>query len=164
MVFSTNVNCKILISICQKLFKLQHNSTHLTCQKSNAQNPPSQASTICEPPTSRWSSWFQERQRNQRSNCQHSLDHRKSKRIPEKTSTSASVTIPKPLTVCITTNWKILQDMGIPDHLNCLLQNLYAGQEAMVRTKRGTMDWFQTGKGIYQGCILSPCLFNLYAE
>ena len=59
--------------------------------------------------------------------------------------------------------WKILKDMGIPDHLTCLLRNLYAGQEATVRTGHGT-DWFQIGKGVRQGCILSPCLFNLYAE
>ena len=60
--------------------------------------------------------------------------------------------------------WTILQEMGIPDNLTCLLRNLYAGQEATVRTGRGTTDWFQTGKGVGQGCILSPCLFNLYAE
>ena len=60
--------------------------------------------------------------------------------------------------------WKILQEMGIPDHLICLLRNLYAGQEATVRTGNGTTDWFQIRKGVRQGCILSPCLFNLYAE
>ena len=60
--------------------------------------------------------------------------------------------------------WKILKVMGIPDHPICLLRNLYAGQEATVRTGHGTMAWFQTGKGVCQGCILSPCLFNLYAE
>ena len=60
--------------------------------------------------------------------------------------------------------WKILKEMGIPDHLTCLLRNLYAGQEATVRTRHGTMDWFQIGKAVHQGCILSPCLFNLYAE
>ena len=60
--------------------------------------------------------------------------------------------------------WKILQEMGIPDHLTCLLRNLYAGQEAIVRTGNGTKDWFQIGKEVCQGCILSPCLFNLYAE
>ena len=60
--------------------------------------------------------------------------------------------------------WKILQEMGIPDHLTCLLRNLYAGQEATVRTGHGTIDWFQIGKGVRQGCILSSCLFNLYAE
>ena len=60
--------------------------------------------------------------------------------------------------------WKILKEMGIPDHLTCLLRNLYAGQEAAVRTGHGTTDWFQMGKGVRQGCILSPCLFNLHAE
>ena len=60
--------------------------------------------------------------------------------------------------------WKILKDMGIPDHLTCLLRNLYAGQEATVRTGHGTTDWFQIGKGVRQGRILSPCLFNSYAE
>ena len=60
--------------------------------------------------------------------------------------------------------WKILQEMGIPDHLTCLLRNLYARQEATVRTGHGTTDWFQIGKGVHQVCILSPCLFNLYAE
>ena len=69
-----------------------------------------------------------------------------------------------PLTVWITTNWKILQEMGIPDHLTCLLRNLYAGQEAKVRTGHGTTDWFQIGKGVHQDYILSPCLFNFYAE
>ena len=60
--------------------------------------------------------------------------------------------------------WKILKEMEIPDHLTCLLRNLYAGQEATVRTGHGIMDWFQIGKGVCEGCILSPCLFNLYAE
>ena len=72
--------------------------------------------------------------------------------------------MPKPLTVWITTNWKILKEMGIPDHLTYLLRNLYAGQETTVRTVHGTTDWFQIGKGEHQGCILSPCLYNLYAE
>ena len=70
----------------------------------------------------------------------------------------------KPSTVWITINWKILKEMGIPDHLTCLLRNLYAGQEATVRTGHGTTDWFQIGKGMCQGCILSACLFNFYAE
>ena len=72
--------------------------------------------------------------------------------------------MPKPLTVWITTNWKILKQMGIPDYVTCLLRNLYAGQEATVRTGHETTDWFQIGKGVHQGCILSLCLFNLYAE
>ena len=81
-----------------------------------------------------------------------------------KTSISALLTMTKPLTVWITINWKILKEMGIPDHLTCLLKNLYAGQEALVRIEHGPTDWFQIGEGVYQGCILSPCLFNLYAE
>ena len=85
-------------------------------------------------------------------------------RKKKKRSTSPLLTMPKPLTVWITTNWKILKEMGIPDHLTCLLRNQYAGKEATVRTGHGTMDWFQTGKGVRQGCVLSPCLFNLYAE
>ena len=82
----------------------------------------------------------------------------------QKKSTFASLTTLNPLTVWITTNWKIFKEMAIPDHLTCLLRNLYAGQEATVRNGHRTMDWFQTGKGEHQGCILSPCLFNLYAE
>ena len=82
----------------------------------------------------------------------------------QKTFTSVLLTMPKPLTVWITTNWNILQEMGISDHLTCLLRNLYAGQEATVRTGHGTADWFQIRKGIHQGCIFSHCLFNLYAE
>ena len=76
---------------------------------------------------------------------------------------SASLTT-QPLTVWITKNCGKFLEMGVPDHLTCLLRNLYAGQEATVRTRHGTTDWFQTGKGVHQGCILSPCLFNLYAE
>ena len=72
--------------------------------------------------------------------------------------------MPKPLTVWITTNWKILKEMGIPDHLTCLLRNLYAGQEATVRTRHGTTDRFQIRKGVHQGYILSLCLFNLHVE
>ena len=70
------------------------------------------------------------------------------------------------LYICVDHNklWKILQEMGLPDHLICLLRNLYIGQEATVRTGHGTMDWFQIGKRVHQGCILSPCLFNFYAE
>ena len=81
-----------------------------------------------------------------------------------KTSTSALWMGPKPLTVDHNKLWKILQEMGIPDHLTCLLRYLYAGQEATVRTGHGTTDWFQIGKGVRQGCILSPYLFNFYAE
>ena len=81
-----------------------------------------------------------------------------------KTFISALLTMPKPLTVWISTNWKILKEMGLSDHLTCLLRNLYAGQEATVRTGHGKTDLFQIGKGVHQGRILSPCLFNLCAE
>ena len=80
-----------------------------------------------------------------------------------KTSISALFSVPKPLTVWITINWKILKEMGIPDRLTYLLRNLYVGEEATVRTGHGTTDWLQIGKGVCQGSILSPCLFNLYA-
>ena len=76
-----------------------------------------------------------------------------------KTSISALLPMPKPLTV-----WITIRNMGIPDHLTCLLRNLYAGEEATVRTGHGTTDWFQIGRGVHQGCILSPWLFNFYAE
>ena len=78
--------------------------------------------------------------------------------------TFALLTMPKPLTLAHNKLWKILKKMGIPDHLTHLLRNLYAGQEATVRTAQGTADWFQIRKGVHQGCILSPCLFNLYSE
>ena len=87
----------------------------------------------------------------------------KKQESPRKTS-SALLATPKPLTVWITTNCGKFLEIGIPDHLTCLLRNLYACQEAAVRTGHGTTDWFQIRKRIHEGCILSPCLFNLYAE
>ena len=81
-----------------------------------------------------------------------------------KTSTSVLLTMPKPLTVWITTNCGKFKEMGIPDHLSCLLRNLYVGQEATVRKGHGTLDWLKIEKGIRQGCMLSTYLFNLYAE
>ena len=102
------------------------------------------------------------RQRNQRSNCQNSLDHREArefqKNICFKDYTGAFD--------CVHHNelWKTLKEMGIPDHLTYLLRNVYMGQEATVRTLYGTTDWFRIEKGVQQGCLLSPCLFNLYTE
>ena len=90
------------------------------------------------------------------------LQLQKKQEDSRKTSTSASLTTLKPL--WITTNCGKVSEMGKADHLTCLLRNLYAGQEAAVRTRRGTMDWFQIGKGVHQGCVLSPCLFNVHAE
>ena len=129
---------------CQRMFKLLHNCTHLTHQQSNTQNSPSQASTVCEPRTSRCSSWIQKRQRNQRSNCQHPLDHRESKRIPE----NIFFTDYAKAFECVNHNKLENFSMGIPDHLTCLLRNLYAGQEATVRTGHRTTDWLKTRKGV----------------
>ena len=93
-----------------------------------------------------------------------SIGSLKKQESSRKTYISASLTMLKPLTVCITTNCEKFLEMGIPDHLTSLLKNLYAGQEATVRSGLGTTDWFQIGKGVHQGCVLSPCSFNLYAE
>src|SRR5574341_772976 len=89
-----------------------------------------------------------------------------SKKQESSRKTSISALLTAKVFDCVDHNkpWKILQAMGIPDHLTCLLRNLYAGQEATVRTGHGRTDWVQIGKGVRQGCILSPCLFNLYAE
>ena len=107
---------------------------------------------------------FRKKQRNQRSNCQHPLDHRKTREF-QKNIYFCFIDYAKAFD-CVDHNklWKILKETGIPDHLTCLLRNLYAGQEATVKTRHGTTDWFQIGKGVHQGCILSPCLFNFYAE
>ena len=97
---------------------------------------------------SRGTSWLQKRQRNQRSNCQHSLDHGENKREFQKTSTSASLTTLKPLIMWITTNWKILKHMGLLDYLTCLLRNQQAGQESIVRARYGTTECFKIGKEV----------------
>ena len=149
---------------CQRIFKLLHSFTHLSCQQSNAQNFPSQASTLHDPRTFRYSiefrkgrgiadqvaniSWITEKEREFQKNIQFCfIDYAKA-------------------LDCVDHNkvWKILKEMGIPDHLICLLRNLYAGQEATVRTGHGTTDWFQIGKGVRQGSKLPLCLLNLYAE
>ena len=110
--------------------------------------------------------WFEDAfwQRNDRSNCQHPLDHQKAREF-QKNIYFCFTECAKAFD-CVDHKklWKILQEMGIPDHLTCLLRNLYAGHEATVTTAHGTTDWFQIGKGVHQGCILSPCLFNFYAE
>ena len=93
-----------------------------------------------------------------------SVGSQKKQENSRETFTSASLTTLKSLTVGITTNWIILKEMGIPNHLTCLLRNLYAGQEATDRIRHGTVNWFQIGKGVCQGYILAPCLFNFYAE
>ena len=148
---------------CQRMFKLPHNCTHLTrCDaQSNAQNPPSQASTVCEPWTSRGSSWIRKGRgtRDQIANIHWIIEKARQFR----NIFFCFIDYAKPFD-CVDHHklWKILKE--IPDHLTCLLRNLYAGQEATVRIGHGTTDWFQIGKGVRQGCILSPCLFNFYAE
>ena len=141
------------------MLKLPHNCTHLRHQQSNAQNSPTQASTVHESWTSRCSSWILKKQRNQRSNCQYLLNHEKSKRITEK---HLLLLYWLWQSLCVDHNklWKILKEFGIPG----LLRNLYACQEATVRNGHRTTDWFWIGKGVCQGCILSLCLFKLYAE
>ena len=143
---------------CQRMFKLLHNSTHFTCYQGNAQNPSNQPSTVRELRTSRCRAGFGKC----RLNCQQSLDHRK--REFQKNIHFCFIDYTKAFD-CVDHNklWKILKQMRIPDHLSCPLRNLYAGQEATVRTGHGTTDWFQIGKGECQGCISSPCLFNAYA-
>ena len=123
---------------CQRMLKLPHNCTYLTHQQSNAQNSPSQALTVCELKTFRYSSSIQKSQRNQRSNCQHPLDHCKSKRVPRK-HLFCFTDYAKAFD-CVDHNklWKILKEMEIPHHLTCLLRNLYAFQEAIVRMGHGT--------------------------
>ena len=131
--------------------------------ESNAQNSPSQSSDT-------WTMNFQmfklilEKAEAPEIKLSTSPGSWKKQESSRKTSISALLTTPKPLTVWITINWKTLKEMGIPDHLTCLLRNLYAGQETIVRTVLGTTDGFQIGKRVHKGCILSPCLFNLYAE
>ena len=131
---------------CQRMLKLLHSCTHFTCQQGNAQIPSSQASTVHEMRISRCTSWIQKRQRNQRPNCQHQLDHRKSKGIPEK-HLLLFIDFSKPFD-CVDENklWKILTEKRIPNHLTCFLRNLHAGQEAAIRTGHGMTDWFQIGK------------------
>ena len=145
------------------MFKLLHNCTHLTRQQSNAQNSkPSFNST--------WIMNFQmfklvlEKAEEPEIKLPTSAGSSKKQENSRKTSTSVLLTTPKPLTVDHNKLWKILQEMGIPHHLTCLLRNLYAGQKATVRTGHGTTDWFQVRKAVCQGCILSLCLLNLYAE
>ena len=149
---------------CQRMFQPQHNCTHFTCQQGYSQNPPSQVSTVREIRISTCISWI----RKDRGTRDHIANiHWITEKARE---------LQKNIYFCFTDYakafhcvdqskpWKILKQMGIPDQLICLLRNLYAGQEATVKTGHRTKDWFQTGKGVCQGCRLSPCLFNLHVE
>ena len=144
--------------------QLPHSCTHLTCKQSNAQNSPSQASTICERELPDVQAGFR-KGKGTRDQITSICWIIKKENEFQKNIYFCFIDYSKDFE-CVDYSklWKILKEMGIPDHLTCLLRNLYAGQEATVRIGHGTIDWFQIGKGIYQGCILSPCLFNLYAE
>ena len=139
----------------QRIFKLLHDCTHFTCQQGNAQNPSHQASTVCEPRTSRYTSQIQKRQRGTRdqiANICWIIEK------PRKFQKNICLIDYAKAFDCVDHNklWKILQEMEIPDYLTCLLRKKCAGQEVTFRTGHGTTDWFQIWKGVRQGCILSP--------
>ena len=149
------------------MFKLLHNCTHLTASKVmlTILQAKFQQYVNCELPSVQAGFRKGRGTRDQIANICWII--KKAREFQKNISTSALLTMPKPLTVRITKKlWKILQEMGIADHLTCFLRNLYSGQEAIVGTGHGTMDWnnFQIGKGIRQGCILSFCLCNSRAE
>ena len=141
----------------------ERSNYHTVAVSSHTQNSPSQASTVSEPWTSRCSRWILKRQRKQRSNCEHQQDHQKKQESSRK---YIFLLYWLCQSLCVDHNilWKILKETRIPDNLTCLLGNLYAGQEAMVRIRDGTTDWFQIRKGVCRDWILSPYLFYLYAE
>ena len=149
---------------CQRMFKLSYNCTHLTHQQSSVQNSPSQASTVHEPRTSRCSARFRKGRgtRDQITNIHWIIE--KAKEF-QKNTYFCFIDYTKAFD-CADHNklWKVFKEMGISDHLTCLLRNLYAGQEATVRTEHGTTDWIHIRKGVCQGCMLSPCVFSLYVE
>ena len=142
----------------QSQTRLKQLSTRL-CSKSL-----SQTSTVHEPRTSGCTGWISKRQRDWRSNCKHLVGLRKSKEF-HKNIYFCYIDYVKAF-YCMDHNklWKSLKQTGLPDHLTCLLRNLYAGQKATVRTRYETTDWFKIGKGVCQYCILSPWLFNFCAE
>ena len=144
------------------MLNLLHNCTHLTCYQSNAQNFPSQASTVREPWTSDVQTGFSKARgtRDQIANIRWIIQKA---REFQKNIYFCFTDYAKAFDCVDHKLWKI-QEMGIPDHLTCLLRNLYSGHEATFRTGHGTTDWLQIGKGVCQGCIFSLCLFNLYAE
>ena len=146
---------------CQRMFKLPHSCYHLTYQQSNAQNSPTQLQQDVNQEFPDVQAGFRKSRgtRDQITNIHGLIEKGREfdKNICFTDCTKAFD--------CVDHNklWKIHKKMGMPDHLTCLLRNLYAGQEATVRTGHRTTDWFQIGKGVRQGCILSPCLFNFYA-
>ena len=144
------------------MLKLLHNCTHLTRQQSNAQNSPSEVSTVHELRTARCSTGFRKGRgtRDQIANIYWIIE-----KTREFQRNICFIDYAKAFDyVDHNKLWKILKEMGTPNHPTCLMRNLSADQEATVRTGHGTTDWFQIGKGVCQSCILSPCLFNLHVE
>ena len=141
------------------MLKLLQNCTYLIHQQSNAQNSSSQTSTVHEPRTSDVQAGFRigRGTTDQIANIHWIIE--KASEL-QKNTYFCFIDYAKAFQCVVHTKlWKILQEMGLPDHLTCLLRNLYAGQEATIRTRYGTMDCFKIGKGVLQGCILSPCVF-----
>ena len=136
--------------------------THFTCQQDYAQNSSRQASAVCELRTSRCTSWIQKRQEEPDTKLPTSVRSQRKQENSKKNIYLCFIDYTKAYD-CVDHSKlvKIPKEMGIPDHLTCLLRNLYADQEATVRTEHRTTDWFKIGKGVHQGCILSLCLFNL---
>ena len=140
---------------CQRMLKIPHNCIHLNTSKVMLK--------ILQAISNTWTKNLQmfkldlEKAEEPEIYLPTSAASSKKQESFRKTSISALLTMPKPLTVLVTINWKILKEMGIPDNLTCLLRNLYTSQEATVRTGHRTTDWFQIGEGVHQGCILSPC-------
>ena len=146
------------------MLKLPHNCTHLTCWQSNAQNSPSQALATREPWTLDVQAGFRKGRGTRDQTASICWIIEKAGEF-QKSIYFCFIDYTKAFD-CVDHNklWKILQEMGIPDHLTCLLRNLCTGQKTTVRTGCGTTDWFQIRKGLRQGCILFPCLFKFYAE
>ena len=147
---------------CHRVLKLPHNCTYFTCYQGNAQNPSSRHQQYVNWELPDVQVGFR-KGRGARDQMPTSSGSWKKQENSRKTSTYASLTTLKPLTVDHNKVWNILQEMGVSDHLTYLLWNLYARQEATVRTRHVTMDWFKIGEWGGQDCELSPCLFNLYA-
>ena len=147
---------------CQRMFKLPYQCAHFTCSKVMLKNPSSQASAVCEPRTSNIEAWFRKgrRTRDQIANIPQVIE--KAREFQK----NIYFTDDAKAFGCVDHNklWEILQEMRIADHLTCLLRSLYAGQEATVRSRHGTTDWFLIGKIIQRGCASSPCSLNFYAE
>ena len=145
------------------MFKLLHNCIHFTCQQGNVQNPSSWLQQYVNWELPDVQAGFRKGRgtRHQIANIYWIIE--KQENSIKASTSSASLTMLKTFD-CVDHNkvWKILKELEIPDHLTCLLRNLYTGQEATVRPRHGTTNWFQIGNGVHQGCILSPCLFSFY--